>query len=86
MVTSAGTAGQFLAKTSPIPSRGSSAASAARTSSTPDVQAPGCGPCEGGALDDPGISGEPQIVIFTTDEQSFHRIPAGLLAFERVPG
>jgi hypothetical protein len=39
-----------------------------------------------GTLDDPGIYGSPQMVIFTIDKQSFHHIPEGVPAFERTPG
>ena len=39
-----------------------------------------------GTLDDPGVFGEPQMAIFTVDQQSFHHIPEGLPSFERVPG
>ena len=38
-----------------------------------------------GTLDDPGVFGGPQMAIFTIDKQSFHHIPAGVAAFERVP-
>ena len=39
-----------------------------------------------GSLDDPKVFGSPQIAIFTVDKQSFHQIPPGVAAFERVPG
>ena len=39
-----------------------------------------------GTLDEPSAFGNPQIAIFTCDKQSFHQIPAGVHAFERVPG
>ena len=39
-----------------------------------------------GTLDDPSAFGGPQIAIFTVDKQTFHQIPAGVAAFERVPG
>jgi hypothetical protein len=39
-----------------------------------------------GTLDDPSVFGGPQMVIFTMDKQSFHHIPSGVPAFERVPG
>ncbi len=39
-----------------------------------------------GTLDDPGVYGGPQMVIFTIDKQSFHHVPPGVPAFERVPG
>jgi hypothetical protein len=38
-----------------------------------------------GTLDDPSVFGGPQMAIFTIDKQSFHHIPAGVAAFERVP-
>jgi hypothetical protein len=39
-----------------------------------------------GTLDDPGVFGQPQMVIFTVDKQSFHHLPEGVPTFERVPG
>jgi hypothetical protein len=39
-----------------------------------------------GTLDDPGMFGGPQMVIFTIDKQSFHHVPDGVPAFERTPG
>jgi hypothetical protein len=39
-----------------------------------------------GTMDDPGLFGGPQMVIFTVDKQSFHHVPDGVPAFERVPG
>jgi hypothetical protein len=39
-----------------------------------------------GTLDDPSVYGGPQMVIFTCDKQSFHHVPPGVPAFERVPG
>jgi hypothetical protein len=39
-----------------------------------------------GTFDDPSVYGGPQMVIFTCDKQSFHHVPAGVPAFERVPG
>ena len=39
-----------------------------------------------GTLDDPSVFGGPQMVIFTIDKQSFHHVPDGVLAFERLPG
>jgi len=39
-----------------------------------------------GTLDDPSVFGTPQMAIFTIDKQVFHQIPAGIPAFERVPG
>ena len=38
-----------------------------------------------GTLDDPSLFGNPQMAIFTIDKQSFHQIPEGLPAFERLP-
>ena len=38
-----------------------------------------------GTLDDPSIF-QPQMAIYTVDAQSFHHVPKGLPAFERVPG
>lgn len=39
-----------------------------------------------GTLDDPSVFGGPQMVIFTCDKQSFHQVPEGIPAFERMPG
>lgn len=39
-----------------------------------------------GTLDDPGVYGGPQMVIFTVDKQAFHHVPAGVPTFERAPG
>ena len=39
-----------------------------------------------GTLDDPSFFGSPQMAIFTIDKQSFHHIPEGVPAFERMPG
>ena len=39
-----------------------------------------------GTLDDPSVFGGPQMVIFTVDKQSFHHVPDGVPAFERLPG
>jgi hypothetical protein len=39
-----------------------------------------------GTLDDPSVFGGPQMVIYTIDKQSFHHVPEGVPAFERVPG
>jgi hypothetical protein len=38
-----------------------------------------------GTLDDPSLSGSPQMAIFTLDKQPFHTIPEGLPTFERMP-
>jgi hypothetical protein len=39
-----------------------------------------------GTLDDPSVFGGPQMAIFTIDKQSFHHLPEGVPAFERLPG
>lgn len=39
-----------------------------------------------GSLDDPEAAGGPDIAIFTVDKRSYHQIPAGMPAFERLPG
>jgi hypothetical protein len=39
-----------------------------------------------GTLDDPGVFGGPQMVIYTIDKQSFHHVPEGVPVFERLPG
>ena len=39
-----------------------------------------------GTLDDPKLYGDPNMAIYTIDKQSFHHIPAGMPAFERLPG
>lgn len=39
-----------------------------------------------GTLDDPKIYGNPNMAIYTIDKQSFHHIPEGIPAFERLPG
>jgi hypothetical protein len=39
-----------------------------------------------GTLDDPSVFGQPQMVIYTIDAQSFHHVPEGVPTFERVPG
>ncbi len=39
-----------------------------------------------GSLDDPKQYGDPQMAIYTIDQQSFHQIPSGMKAFERLPG
>ncbi len=39
-----------------------------------------------GTLDDPSVFGQPQMAIFTIDQQSFHQLPEGAPAFERGPG
>ena len=39
-----------------------------------------------GSLDDPGVYDQPQMAIFTIDQQSFHTIAEGVPSYERVPG
>ena len=39
-----------------------------------------------GGLDDPSLFGGPDMAIYTMDKQSFHQIPEGVTAFERMPG
>ena len=39
-----------------------------------------------GTLDDPSLYGGPQLAIYTIDRQTFHFIPEGIPAFERLPG
>jgi len=39
-----------------------------------------------GTLDDPKAYGDPNMAIYTIDKQSFHHIPEGMPAFERLPG
>lgn len=38
-----------------------------------------------GTLDDPERYGGPEMAIFTVDKRSFHTLPAGIPAFERMP-
>jgi hypothetical protein len=38
-----------------------------------------------GTLDDPSIF-DPQVAIYTGEMQSFHRLPDGVAAFEKMPG
>jgi hypothetical protein len=38
-----------------------------------------------GTLDDPSLFGAPQMAVYTIDKQSFHHIPDGIPAFERLP-
>jgi hypothetical protein len=38
-----------------------------------------------GTLDEPSLYGAPKMAIFTCDKQSFHVIPDGMPAFERMP-
>lgn len=39
-----------------------------------------------GTLDDPSVFGQPEMVIYTCDKQSFHHIPEGVPTFDKVPG
>ncbi|MGQ0699263.1 MAG: GFA family protein [Panacagrimonas sp.] len=39
-----------------------------------------------GSLDQPAVFGNPQMAIFTIDQQPFHQIAAGTPSFERMPG
>jgi hypothetical protein len=39
-----------------------------------------------GTLDEPKQFGAPDMAIYTVDQQAFHHIPAGMPAFERLPG
>jgi hypothetical protein len=39
-----------------------------------------------GTFDDPRVFGAPEMVIYTIDKQTFHHVPEGVAAFERVPG
>ena len=47
---------------------------------------PGAALIKVGTLDDPSVFGQPQMAIFTVDQQSFHQIPDGVATFERAPG
>ena len=38
-----------------------------------------------GTMDDPGLFGGPDLVIYTKDRQSFHHVPEGVPVFERGP-
>jgi hypothetical protein len=38
-----------------------------------------------GAMDDPSLFGQPQMLMQTADAQSFHHIPDGIQSFERFP-
>ena len=38
-----------------------------------------------GTMDEPALFA-PDIAIFTCDQQAFHHVPAGMPAFERMPG
>ncbi len=50
------------------------------------VAVPGAVLLKVGTLDDPSVFGGPQVAIFTCDKQSFHQLPDGVPAFDRVPG
>jgi hypothetical protein len=39
-----------------------------------------------GTFDDPSLFTGPDMVIYTVDKQSFHHVPDGVPAFERLPG
>lgn len=39
-----------------------------------------------GTLDDPSVFGGPQMVIWTSEAQSFHHVPEGIPASPRAPG
>jgi hypothetical protein len=47
---------------------------------------PGAAMVKVGTMDDPSLFGDPQMAIYTIDQQSFHHVPEGLPSFERVPG
>ena len=47
---------------------------------------PGVAMIKVGVLDDPGVYGKPDMVIFTIDKQGFHHVPEGVPTFERTPG
>jgi hypothetical protein len=38
-----------------------------------------------GTMDDPGLFGGPDLVIYTKDRQTFHHVPEGVPAFELGP-
>ena len=38
-----------------------------------------------GTMDDPSQFGQPQMAIFTCDQQAFHEIPEGVKTFEKRP-
>ena len=48
--------------------------------------APGIVILKRGTLDDPAAFANPQLAIFTCDQQPFHHIPEGVMTFERAPG
>ena len=39
-----------------------------------------------GTMDDPKAYGNPNMAIYMVDKQSFHHVPDGVAAFERLPG
>lgn len=39
-----------------------------------------------GTLDNPAAYPDPQLAIFLVDKQTYHHVPAGIPAFERMPG
>ena len=39
-----------------------------------------------GSLDDPSQYGEPDMTIFTCDQQAYHYLPPGKPAFDKLPG
>jgi hypothetical protein len=53
---------------------------------TKSSRVPGAVMIKVGTLDDPSLFGTPQMAIFTIDKQAFHQVPAGIPAFERLPG
>ena len=51
----------------------------------PDVALPDVVLLKVGTMDNPALF-TPDLAIFTCDAQSFHHVPAGMPAFERMPG
>lgn len=47
---------------------------------------PGISIIKRGTFDDPTAFPNPQLAIFTIDQQPFHTLPPGLPSFERMPG
>lgn len=39
-----------------------------------------------GSMDDPALYGKPDLAIFLCDKQPFHEIPAGMPAYQKMPG
>ena len=39
-----------------------------------------------GSMDDPSLFGSPAMAIYTCDRQAFHRVPEGMVTFDRLPG